>query len=121
MSNLTLKKVFSESRDFFVGMFLVPWVWIWGFYIILFATYLIGVGRGIFTGFESFRFSSDFINLIVVWITTFIFLIGNYSLYHFLRYSYPRLRPILFIVSLFVFIVFALIYLPFLIEVIRLE
>jgi hypothetical protein len=121
MPRPTTQKVLSTTKEYLIGMLLVPWVWIWGFWFILLITYLLGFYRGLFIGTESFRFSSDFINLLIVWITSFIFLIGNYTIYFLSRYSYPRLKPILFIVSLFAFLVFFSLYLPFLLQVISFD
>jgi hypothetical protein len=121
MPKLTSDKILAQTREYLVGMFLVPWVWIWGFFVILLGTYLLGLIRGTFTGAETFRFSSDFVNLLIVWLTTFVILIGNYSIYHFGRYAYPRLKPVLFIISVLVALVFLTIYFPFLIEVISLD
>jgi len=114
-------KLKSYFRGYFVGMFLVPWVWISGFFVIFFGTYVLGFYRGLFTGLENFSFSSDFINLLVVWITTFICLLGNYSIYHYIRYTYPRLKPILFLISCFTFTIFTFVYFPFLLLVIKLD
>ncbi len=121
MTKKILIKLRSNLKDYFIGMFLVPWVWIWGFFIIFFCTYLLGFYRGLFTGLENFRLSSDFINLVVVWITVFIGLLGNYSIYHYTRYTHPRLKPVLFIISFFTFTIFTFIYFPFLLLVIKLD
>lgn len=118
MSQLMFDRIRTEIKNFLTGMLLVPWVWIWGFFVILLGTYAFGLALGIFTGDETFRFSSEFIRPMTVWTTAFGFLLGNYTIYYFTRYSLLRLRPILFIVSVFTFSIFFLIYLPFLIRLI---
>ncbi len=100
-------------------MLLVPWIWLWGPLLILFLTYIFGFYRGVFIGTESFRLSSDLINLLVVWIAALIFLGGNYSIAYLTKYTYPKLQPILFLISGLIFLIFLVLYFPFLLEVVR--
>ena len=111
----------THCKNYFTGMWLVPWIWLWGPLLILFLTYIFGFYRGVFIGTESFRLSSDLINLLVVWITVLTFLIGNYSITYLTKYSYPRLQPVLFLISVLISLILCALYYPFLIEIIKLS
>jgi len=95
----TWNSLITHCKNYFTGLLLVPWIWLWGPLLMLFLTYIFGFYRGIFLGTESFRLSSELINLLTVWITTLVFLGGNYSIAYLTKYSYPKLQPILLLLK----------------------
>jgi len=117
----TWNSLITHCKNYFTGPLLVPWIWLWGPLLMLFLTYIFGFYRGIFLGTESFRLSSELINLLTVWVTTLVFLGGNYSIAYLTKYSYPKLQPILLLLSVFIFLIFWILYFPFLLEAIRIS
>jgi hypothetical protein len=98
------KEIIDKNKiiDYFSGFLLPPWIWLWGFWIIItgFLFYFQYSGQKEIVQFLAFDYFSEIINLYNIWAFTSVTLLLNYTLSFLLKKGYPKLPFFFFILSL---------------------
>lgn len=97
-----MKFSLSDVQKFLVGFLLVPWIWIWGYYLFIsiFLVFLFRSENYQTISREVISLYRHDVSLERFWEYTGFFLILNYSIAFFLTKKYQRLAPLLFFASL---------------------
>ncbi len=120
-SRLYLNKFLSGLRHYVFGIFLLPWVLVFGYLLIIsIIVFFTKEASGIPTLSESFsQILSQQVSLFRLWVEVFIIICINYTLSFFISGKYLRVRYFFVITSLVILVFFSFIGLPFIQEAIK--
>jgi hypothetical protein len=105
------KNIRREINSLLIGTLFQPWIWAFGFEILLgFSGILVFYGFGDSTALSTIESSNEGFNVLQIWLISLIFVCFNYYIYYKYRYIYPKLTPILFLMSLFCIMITAFIF-----------
>lgn len=110
---IKFKNIRREVNSLFIGTLFQPWIWAFGCVILLGVSGLIVYYNGADqTALSTFESANQGFDVLEIWTISTIFVVLNYYTFYKLRYIYPKLTPILFLMSLFCIMLTAFIFRP---------